>query len=105
MFFGELSEDGDVAGDGDAELHDVLVDVDLLHGLDDGLVAALGSPALPTPVAAAEVEGGLDAVDAVEYLVDLVGGEVHLVARVVEGVAVGGVDEDAEVGARRSGRR
>ena len=39
-----------------------------------------------------------DAVDAVEYLVDPVGGEVHLVARVVKGVAVGGVDEDAEVG-------
>ncbi len=98
LVFGEFFENCEIACYGDAEFHDVLIDVDLLHGFDDGFVSAFGAPPLSSPVAAAEVEGGLDAVDAVEYFVDLIGGEIHFVAWVVEGVSVGGVDKHAQVG-------
>ena len=98
LVVGQFAEDGDIAGDRDAELHHVLIDSDLLHRLDNRRVAPFGAPAATAPVAAAQVQSGLHAIDAVEHFVDFGGGEIHFVLRVGEGVAVRGIDQHAEVG-------
>src|SRR5207245_2249220 len=74
---GQLAEDGDVAGDGDAELEHELLDLEPADVFEDGFVAAGGAPATPAPVSPAQVHRQPHALDAVEDGVEPVDGPAH----------------------------
>ena len=93
----ELTQDAEIAGHGDGELQDVLVDGELPEKGHDGLVAALPDPALPSLVAPAEVDGRHDTVHARHDLVEKAHAEIGLGIGVIELGADARVSEQAQV--------
>ena len=83
---------------GDGEFEHVLVDVEPAEVVDDGSVSAFADPAGAGFVASAEVDGGVEVVEAFDDFVEQVDGEVEFGARVVVLGADFFVDEETDVG-------